>query len=156
MNCLPTTHSKGAEMDKPSGRIKGLGEVSLRVQDLERMDKFYQDALGLEVLRREDAFVFYKAAEGYDAHPQVFALFAASEQSFLAAKSSELDPEKSTLHHIAFNLALEDMEAEAARLEGLGLTVQLVEHKWLHVRSLYFNDPEGNTVELVCVDLDAG
>ncbi len=47
-----------------------------------------------------------------------------------------------TLHHIALNVALEDFESEKIRLEGLGLKVNATTHEWLHVRSLYFPDPE--------------
>jgi catechol-2,3-dioxygenase len=39
-------------MDKLDRRIKGLGEVSIRVKNLEAMDKFYEQVVGLEVLRR--------------------------------------------------------------------------------------------------------
>ena len=46
-------------------RVKGLGEVSIRVRDLDAMHKFYEDVVGLEVLRRDESFVFFKVAEGY-------------------------------------------------------------------------------------------
>ncbi len=47
---------------------------------------------------------------------------------------------------------MRDFAAELARLEGLGLEVTTTEHAWVHWRSLYFADPEGNRVELVCYD----
>jgi hypothetical protein len=31
-----------------------------------------------------------------------------------------------------------------------------MEHPWMHVRSLYFPDPEGNLLELVCCDERVG
>ena len=61
-----------------------------------------------------------------------------------------------TLHHIALNVALEDFEFERLRLEGLGLKVHATEHAWLHVHSLYFADPEGNTLEFVAYDGSVG
>ena len=63
-----------------------------------------------------------------------------------------LSQEKTTLHHIALNVSLEDFESEKNRLEGLGLKVRATKHEWLHVRSLYFADPEGNLLEFVCYD----
>ena len=33
-----------------------------------------------------------------------------------------------------------------------GLVVTTAEHGWVHWRSLYVDDPEGNAVELVCYD----
>ncbi len=139
-------------MNKPERRIKGLGEVSLRVKNLDTMQRFYEEVVGLDVLRRDESFVFFKIAEGYGGHSQNLALFEAANRSFLEPKALELSPEQTTLHHIALNLSLEDYETEKRRLEGLGLKVRATEHAWLHVRSLYFADPEGNTLEFVCYD----
>jgi catechol-2,3-dioxygenase len=35
-------------------RIKGLGEVALHVHDLDAVQRFYEQVIGLEVLRREE------------------------------------------------------------------------------------------------------
>jgi catechol 2,3-dioxygenase-like lactoylglutathione lyase family enzyme len=139
-------------MNQLDPHIKALGEVSIRVQDLDAMQKFYEEVLGLEVLRRDASFVFFKVAEGYAGHPQVFALFDAAERWMLETKSEQLSSEHSTLHHVAFNISLENFEPEIKRLEGLGIKVYATEHEWLHIRSLYFADPEGNLIELVCYD----
>jgi len=132
-------------MTKSNRRVKGLGEVSIQVRDLDAMHKFYEEVVGLEVLRRNDdeRFVFFKVAEGYGGHTQNLALFEAS---------NTLNPQESTLHHIALNVALEDFETERMRLEGLGLKVNATVHEWLYVRSLYFYDPEGNHLEFVAYD----
>ncbi|MBM2821622.1 MAG: hypothetical protein HW413_368 [Thermoleophilia bacterium] len=134
------------------GRIRGLGEVSIRVKDLDAMRQFYEEVVGLDVLRRDDSFVFFKIAEGYGGHSQNLALFDATNRVFLESKSLELSPEQTTLHHIALNISLDDYDTEKRRLEGLRLEVQATEHAWLHVRSLYFADPEGNLLEFVCYD----
>jgi len=139
-------------MNKSNRRVKGLGEVSIRVKDLDAMHKFYEEVVGLEVLRRDESFVFFKVAEGYGGHTQNLALFDATNRSFLENKSLGISPEATTLHHIALNVALEDFESEKMRLEGLGLKVNATVHEWLHVRSLYFPDPEGNSLEFVCYD----
>jgi catechol-2,3-dioxygenase len=135
-----------------TNRIKGLGEASIRVKDLDTMHKFYQEVVGLEVLRQEETYVFFKIAEGYGGHTQNLALFDANNRSFIEGKSTQLSPENSTLHHIALNISLEDFESEKTRLESLGIAVRAVDHNWLHVRSLYFPDPEGNLLEFVCFD----
>jgi catechol-2,3-dioxygenase len=130
-------------MKKSDPRVKGLGEVSIQAKDLDTMQKFYEEVVGLEVLRRDEGFVFFKIAEGYGGHSQNLALFEAS---------NTLNPQESTLHHIALNVALEDFETEKMRLEGLGLKIHATVHEWLHVRSLYFYDPEGNHLEFVAYD----
>lgn len=139
-------------MVKSERGVKALGEVSIRVKDLDAMHRFYEEVVGLEVLGREDNYVFFKVAGGYGGHPQVLALFTADSLDFLVRKSAELHPEESTLHHIALNVALEDLEGERQRLEGLGINVNATVHAWLHVRSLYFPDPEGNLLEFVARD----
>jgi len=132
-------------MTKSNRSVKGLGEVSIQVRELDAMHKFYEEVVGLEVLRRDDdeRFVFFKVAEGYGGHTQNLALFETSKT---------LNPQESTLHHIALNVALEDFETEKMRLEGLGLKINATVHEWLHVRSLYFYDPEGNHLEFVAYD----
>ena len=139
-------------MDKSTGCIKGLGEVSIRVNGLDLMHKFYEDVIGLELLRREERYAFSKIAEGYGGHTQNLALFDASELSFIESKSNQLSQEMTTLHHIALNVSLDDFESERIRLEGLRIEVRATIHEWLHVRSLYFSDPEGNLLEFVCYD----
>ena len=143
-------------MNTSGRRIKGLGEVSIRVEDLDAMCTFYKDVVGLKLLRRELSFVFFEIAEGYGGHSQNLALFHASNRAFLKTKSAALSSDQSTLHHIALNIDLEDYESEMRRLEGLGLDVKATPHPWIHARSLYFPDPEGNLLELVCRDDQVG
>ncbi len=133
-------------------RVKGLGEVSIRVDDLDKMQEFYENVVGLEVLRREDSFVFFRIADGYGGHSQNLALFTADDLGFIETKLPRIMPNESTLHHIALNVALEDFEGEKKRLEGLGVKPLATVHEWLHVRSMYFPDPEGNLLEFVSYD----
>jgi catechol 2,3-dioxygenase-like lactoylglutathione lyase family enzyme len=139
-------------MNKPDRRIQALGEVAIRVRNLDAMQQFYQDVVGLELLRRSPSFAFFTVAKGYGGHSQILALFDATNQDFLDPKSSELNPAGTTLHHIALNVALDDFEPEKLRLESLGLKVNATVHEWLHVRSVYFSDPEGNMLEFVAYD----
>jgi predicted enzyme related to lactoylglutathione lyase len=119
-------------------KIKGLGEIALRVNDLDRMQEFYEKVVGLD----------FKIAEGYGGHTQILALFDRKNQASYQGLSTTM----TTVDHIAFTIALSDYQAEKERLEALGLVVTTAEHTWVHWRSLYFFDPEGNEVELVCYD----
>ena len=56
------------------------------------------------------------------------------------------------IDHIAFEIPPAEFADERKRLEALGLEVETTEHAWVHWRSLYVTDPEGNQVELVCYD----
>jgi catechol-2,3-dioxygenase len=132
--------------------IKGLGEIALRVQDLDAMRQFYEQVIGLELLGRFDNAVFFKLADGFGGHMQVLALFDRSAQPGY----SGLNPATTTVDHIAFEIDRADFDAELKRLEDLGVAVETTEHAWVHWRSLYLDDPEGNRVELVCYDPAVG
>jgi catechol-2,3-dioxygenase len=134
--------------------IKALGEVILRVRNLDTMQEFYERVVGLELLQRcENTMVFFRIALDYEGHTQSLALFDQSgEADHRSRHYTGVDPEKSPLHHIAFTISLSDYEAEKNRLRNLGLDVETAEHTWQHYRSLYIADPEGNVVEFVCFD----
>ncbi len=128
--------------------IRGLGEIAVRVNNLKAMQSFYEDVIGLEAMRNSQDAVFFKIAEGYGGHTQVLVLFDRSNQPGYTG----LEPNKSTIDHIAFEISLEDYEFERKRLEGNGVRVTTAVHSWVHWRSMYLNDPEGNELELVCYD----
>jgi len=44
-------------------RIKGLGEIALRVDDLDGMQGFYEQVIGLELMRRSENDVFFKLCQ---------------------------------------------------------------------------------------------
>ena len=128
--------------------IKGLAEIALRVNDLDKMTRFYQEVIGLEFLERFEKTVFFRIAEGVEGHVQVLALFDRSGTEGY----SGIDSKKSTVDHIAFGILKSDYEAEKNRIEALGYEVRTAYHKWVKWRSLYVTDPEGNNVEMVCYD----
>jgi catechol-2,3-dioxygenase len=39
-------------MSGPKRAIRGLGEIALRVEDLGRMQRFYEETIGLELSKR--------------------------------------------------------------------------------------------------------
>lgn len=128
--------------------IKALGEIALRVAELPPMVDYYQNVIGLKLMRLESNFAFFHIGEGHEGHTQVLALFDRSERP----DNTPPDGSKSTVDHIAFNISLPDFESEKDRLESLGQNVTLASHSWVQWRSLYVVDPEGNTVEFVCFD----
>jgi catechol-2,3-dioxygenase len=123
-----------------------LGELALRVNDLGAMKAFYRDVVGLPVFNEDfDEFVFFKIGDLVDGHPQILGLFD---------REAEVGQTSSTLDHFAFVIDRADYDAQRERLEGLGVTVFAKTFPHFHWRSLFFADPEGNTVELVCYDSD--
>jgi catechol 2,3-dioxygenase len=127
--------------------IMGLGEVALRVTDLERMAGFYEHIVGLELWRRFEGGVFFRIADGYGGHTRVLGLFDRKARDPVPPRA-----QASTLDHFGFEIPLAAYEAERARLESLGVAIQTREFPNFHWRSLFMSDPEGNTVEFVCYD----
>ena len=123
--------------------VHALGEVALRVNRLDQMQAFYADVVGLELMRRFEHAAFFRIAEGYAGHTTVLALFD---------RNVPVDPERSAVDHLAFTIALADYEPQLRGLEARGLAVTTATHDWVHWRSIYIEDPEGNTVEFVCYD----
>lgn len=128
--------------------IAGLGEIALRVSDLDEMTAFYRDTIGLSVLGEFDTSTFFDIAPGVDGHTQILALFDRSEESDYTPP----DVARTTVDHVALGIPLGAFEGEVERLESCGLDVRTTTHGWVQWRSLYVTDPEGNTVELVCFD----
>ncbi|WP_435363303.1 VOC family protein [Haloarchaeobius sp. DYHT-AS-18] len=132
--------------------VKEIGELALRVEDLDEMTEFYRDVVGLEVLERFETSTFFRLREGYGGHTQIVALFdRAGGDGYVAP-----EPARTTVDHFAFTIDLADFEAERDRLESLGVELDFATHEWVSWRSLYFSDPEENRVEFVCYDDSVG
>ena len=146
-------------MPRKETAVRGLGEIAIRVNDLVKMREFYENVIGLEVMKVFATAVFFRVADGVPGHPQALVLFDRSNQSggpsIHRSTPEGVGPERSTLDHIAFEIDLASHESEKQRLEELGLPVETVVFDWTGWRSLYVTDPEGNTVELVCFDPEA-
>ena len=136
-------------------RVMHIAEVGLRVTDLPSAVAFYQEVLGLEIVRAYPTIVFLKVGEldsplGRGGHPQLLVLFD---------RRVQLDIALTTLDHLAFEISLEQYPTERERLQQKGLEVTeriwQAEYAWLRARSLFFDDPDGNTIELIAHDPNA-
>ena len=121
--------------------VKGLGEIAISTTSLEKAVAFYQDDLGLELIRRQPNLAFFKLADGVGGHTQVLALFEINQ-----AKS----PERTRLHHLALAVEAGDFPVVCQKLEDRGLEPRTEHHAWVQWSSVYVKDPDGNTVEFVC------
>ena len=137
-------------MNQSNQAITGIAEITLRVHDFDRMRRFYEQVLGLKVLRENQASsgkaIFYVVGAGDDN----LALFEETLMDwFTRDKLPQIDPKLTTLSHMAFSIAPADFEAEKKRIEQLGIEiVSSGASSWMHCRMFYFFDPEGNLIEL--------
>jgi len=122
---------------------KTVGDVTLRVNDLQAMKQFYQEVLGFELLGNLPSVVLLRPADNRSGQIRMFALLQRS-----VGGSSE----PGAVRHITFLLPVPDPELERRRLEGLGLRVDTTGQQTAGQCALLFRDPEGNEVELLCLD----
>lgn len=134
--------------------IRGLGEVALQVNDLDTMQAFYEEVVGLQLMRRFEHSVFFRIADGYGGHTQIVALFdrVAEGDGHSVGNGYRRPP----LDHFAFEIGLADYDAELKRLQSLDVSPRARTFEWTSWRSIFVDDPEGNTVEWVCYDEQVG
>jgi catechol 2,3-dioxygenase-like lactoylglutathione lyase family enzyme len=151
-----------------SGAVTGTAEIALNVRDLPRMRRFYEEVLGFPLLYQgchehgpeadpagEPTIAFLTIAEldtplGCHGHPQILALIDYRRHAFARGRFDRHERSASTLNHLAFEIPPERYEAEQARLAARGLEPDARPLPGIPARSLFFDDPEGNQIELIC------
>jgi len=122
-------------------KVKALGHVVLRVTDCARAESFYNGVLGLPICARYDRhgmkMTFFTLGNHHD-----FAVMEVSGEGSTHSESAV------GLHHVAFKIgdSLDELREAKAKLESAGLRLNPVDHEV--TKSLYFEDPDGNGVEL--------
>jgi catechol 2,3-dioxygenase len=132
----------------------GVGEVVLRVADINSSISFYRDVLGFPLIRvLHDAIAFMRVADGVAGHTQIIGLF---DREWVSSREGHkwegCAPVNSTLHHFAIEIALDQYESTLDYLIGRGLRPNTSTHPWIGWRSIYVSDPDGHTVEFVSYD----
>ena len=129
-------------------KIKALGHVVLRVTNRDAAEKFYGGLLGLPICARFDEngmrMAFFTLGNHHD--------FAVMEVSGEGSSRSET---ATGLHHVAFKIGtnLDELREAKAMLEAAGIKSNPVDHEV--TKSLYFEDPDGNGIELYVDASDA-
>ena len=131
-------------------RVAALGEVAIRCRDLDAMQAFYRDVIGLEVLSERGAgIVFFRIAEGFAGHTCVLALFDAQGPAGACPDGEVETGARSSLHHLALTVSAEDQDRATAWYDRVGQPYRIENFDWIGWRGVFTTDPEGNTVELV-------
>jgi catechol 2,3-dioxygenase-like lactoylglutathione lyase family enzyme len=123
--------------------IRGLVEVVLVVEDIDRSVAFYRDTLELEPISPPELPVkFLRIGPQRTGVPQQVVLIPrpmAAEQPLVRTRA---------LHHIGLEVAPEDFLSERERLTGLGFEIRSGEHPFMPVDAFYLDDPDGNEIEI--------
>ena len=126
--------------------IRELDHLVLRVVDLGAMLRFYCDALGCTIERRQDEIGLVQLRAGRS----LLDLVPVSGK-LGAAGGAAPGPEARNLDHFCFRVDPFDEPVIRAHLASLGVFVPAAELRYGaegEGPSLYVIDPEGNTVEL--------
>jgi lactoylglutathione lyase len=127
--------------------IRGLFEAHLTVHNLDRSIEFYRDVLGLtlaHVIPARNVAFFWMGGPG---------------QSMLGLWAVGTAPLFMRLH-IAFETSLEQVIASISRLREAGLSPRSgdgapieepVVGCWMPAASVYFDDPDGHSLEFICM-----
>ena len=119
-----------------SFHVERIDHVVLRVRDLAGMVRFYETALGFKVERTLDRIKLVQLRAG---------------ASLLDLVQGERPNSGANMDHLCFRIEPFDRAAIASRLSPLGIalgeTVQRYGAEGTGP-SVYFNDPEGNQIEL--------
>ena len=130
--------------------LTGLAEIVLWVNDMAQSLHFYHELLGLTLISRPELpNKFLKVADGRAGIPQMIVLVPKSAE--VKAK-----PAGWQLHHLAFELAPENFDAQQQALAAAGYTPRGGIHPVLASRTMYVDDPNGNEVEFICRELANG
>jgi len=135
-----------------NNKVKGLGEIILRVKDMELMKKFYSQTIGLELVNESENYTFFKIADGYGGHNQTLALFAKSNLNAFNEKFKGINNLSSTLHHFALEIDKKDYDTTLNFYKENKVEHVTEVFEWIKWKSIFIKDPESNIVEFVCYD----
>ena len=127
-------------------KIQSLGHVVIKVRNQARAEAFYHGILGLPVAARSkrSPMTFFTLGNHHD-----FAVLAVGDD---AAEGPDRAP---GLLHVAFRIGdkVEELRAARDHLEANRVPYRLIDHGV--TQSIYFQDPDGNGLELYVDTSDA-
>ncbi|MFG0245099.1 MAG: VOC family protein [Phycisphaerales bacterium JB052] len=140
--------------------IRGIAEIVLNAQDIGLLSAFYQRVLGFALHaqhpKSEPTIVFLRVGASHTAlnrsHPQLLALIDPDRHPAARGKFDPPTRRAFPLNHLAFEIEEDEYNAhlEHLRCEGLEPSEARFEHA--QAKAMFFQDPEGNRLELICRD----
>lgn len=142
------------------GTIKGVAEIVINAHDIGALTRFYQEVMGFafhsQYPKNNPTIVFLGIADIDSdlgkAHPQTLALIDPNRHPSARGKFDEPVGRPFSLNHLAFEIDEADYESEIARLKSLGIETALARFGHMRAKAIFFQDPEGNRLELICHD----
>lgn len=123
-------------------QLKRIGHVLLKVADVEQSKAFYSKVLGFEVVEQDPQHGGVFMTLGQDGHT----LDLSPVDDLQTAQ--RLSPNRIGVHHVAFQVdSYEALKDAYFSLKEQGVEVlRSIDH--VSQKSIYFNDPDGNRLEI--------
>ena len=124
-------------------RIKRVGHLVLRVKDVERSRRFFEEILGFPVVAKNERGMVFFSTDVEDNH-HMLAIMPAKEGAPMPT------PDQVGMQHVSFELGSFAELQDAYRLfREKGVEI---DHTIFHgvTKSVYFYDPDGNRLEVYC------
>lgn len=125
-------------------KTRGFLHITIGVTDLARSTAFYRDVLGCELIHQNKLMSFFKTGDDNF----VLTTFA----GYVCPNPPEAPDRDTTLFHHAFLVDDADYDRAVAQLEREGVPTwnctAMGHSTFPGRRHIYFNDPDGNSVEL--------
>jgi len=142
------------------GAVRGIAEIVLNARDLGVLTRFYREVMGFtlhsQYPKTNPTIVFlsiaYLDSPLGKAHPQTLALIDPDRHPAARCKFDPPANRPFSLNHLAFEIDEADYQSEIDRLEALGIETTIAEFGHVRAKAIFFQDPEGNRLELICHD----
>ncbi len=142
------------------GAVRGIAEIVLNARDLGVLTRFYREVMGFtlhsQYPKTNPTIVFLSIADLDSplgmAHPQTLALIDPDRHPAARGKFDPPADRPFSLNHLAFEIDEADYQSEIDRLESLGIKTTIAEFGHVRAKAIFFQDPEGNRLELICHD----
>jgi len=124
-------------------RIKRVGHLVLRVKDVERSRRFFEDTLGFPVVAQNERGMVFFSTDVEDNH-HMLAIMPAKEGAAMPS------PDQVGMQHVSFELdSFAELQDAYRVFKEKGVAI---DHTIFHgvTKSVYFYDPDGNRLEVYC------
>jgi catechol 2,3-dioxygenase len=125
-------------------KVKRVGHLVLRVKDVERSRRFFENVLGLPVVAQNERGMVFFSTDVEDNHHMLALMPGGKEATATPA------PDQIGMHHVSFELeSFAELQDAWRRFQENGVTI---DHTVFHgiTKSIYFYDPDGNRLEVYC------
>lgn len=124
-------------------KVKRVGHIVLRVKDIEASKRFFQDVLRFPVVAQNERGMVFFSTDVEDNH-HMLALIPGKPGATMPS------PDHVGMQHVSFELGSFAELQEAYRvLKDKGVNICYTTFHGIS-KSVYFNDPDGNMLEVYC------